>query len=130
MSTAGGNPDKQGRIVFADYREGCPAVDLLGLIGNRWVSLAVYALGQHEEPLRYGEIGRALPGVTKKMLTESLRTLERNDMVTRTVTGTAPSRVDYELTPLGRSLHDLLITVRTWAELHIQEPAPATGTAG
>jgi DNA-binding HxlR family transcriptional regulator len=70
----------------------CPAVQLLSAISNRWVALVIGALGASDS-LRYGQISRAIPGVSQKMLTQTLRTLERDGILTRTVTPTVPLRV-------------------------------------
>jgi DNA-binding HxlR family transcriptional regulator len=65
--------------------------------------------------MRYNRISREIPGVSQKMLTQTLRMLERDGMVERTVTPTVPVRVDYELTPLGQGLYGLLSQMRDWA---------------
>jgi DNA-binding HxlR family transcriptional regulator len=109
----------QPRVTYGDYLDGCPAVQLLSSVGNRWTSLALSALGQHQGPLRYSAISRTVPGVTQKMLTQTLRTLERDGLVTRSVTPSVPVRVDYELTNLGRSLHQILDTLGDWATVNI-----------
>ena len=72
-------------------------------------------------PKRYSEVSRQLAGVSQKMLTQTLRSLERDGMLTRTVTPSVPVRVDYELTPLGESLASLLGQLKTWAEQHMPE---------
>ncbi|MDN3028887.1 helix-turn-helix domain-containing protein [Streptomyces sp. S.PB5] len=87
--------------------------------GEPWVSLVVSALATG--PMRYSDLGRKLAGVSPKMLTQTLRTLERDGILTRTVTPSVPVRVDYELTPLGSSLAVLLTAVKDWAEHHIEE---------
>lgn len=71
--------------------------------------------------MRYSDIGRKIAGVSPKMLTQTLRTLERDGIVSRTVTPSVPVRVDYALTPLGRSLAGLLTAVKQWAETHFDE---------
>ena len=97
------------------YMQDCPAVALLSTISNRWVSLTMCTLGSHGDPMRYSHVSREIPGVSQKMLTQTLRMLERDGMVKRTVTPTVPVRVDYELTPLGQGLYGLLSQVRDWA---------------
>jgi len=72
-------------------------------------------------PKRYSEVSHQLAGVSQKMLTQTLRGLERDGMVTRTVTPSVPVRVDYELTPLGQSLSVVLAQLKTWAEQHMPE---------
>ncbi|MEU0843655.1 helix-turn-helix domain-containing protein [Streptomyces sp. NPDC005962] len=101
--------------TYEAYMRDCPAVALLSTISNRWVSLTMCTLGSHGDPMRYSHISREIPGVSQKMLTQTLRMLERDGMVKRTVTPTVPVRVDYELTPLGQGLYGLLSQVRDWA---------------
>jgi DNA-binding HxlR family transcriptional regulator len=90
----------------------CRAVaDVLSRVGERWTMLIVHTLG--DGSLRFNELRREIPGITQKVLTSTLRTLERDGFVLRTVTPTVPPRVDYELTELGR---DLLVPVSAIAE--------------
>ena len=71
--------------------------------------------------MRYSELSRRLAGVSQKMLTQTLRSLERDGLLTRTVTPTVPVTVTYELTDLGFSLHDLMRGIKMWAETHMDE---------
>jgi DNA-binding HxlR family transcriptional regulator len=71
--------------------------------------------------MRYSDLSRKIAGVSPKMLTQTLRALERDGLVTRTVTPSVPVRVDYELTELGGSLAQLMTAVKTWAETHFDE---------
>lgn len=87
--------------------------DVLARVGDKWTVLVVTFLG--DGPKRFSELQRAVAGISQKMLTTTLRNLERDGFCTRTVFPTVPPRVDYELTKLGR---DLLVPVRTlvdWA---------------
>lgn len=98
----------------------CPSRQLLGRISDKWVALTIAAL--HEEgTLRYSELSRRLAGVSQKMLTQTLRSLERDGLVTRTVTPTVPVTVEYALTPLGDSLQGLMLGIKSWAETHMAE---------
>jgi DNA-binding HxlR family transcriptional regulator len=72
-------------------------------------------------PLRYRDLGRIIAGVSQKMLTQTLRTLERDGLVARTLTPAVPVRVDYALTPLGQSLMPAVNAIKMWAEEHIGE---------
>jgi len=72
-------------------------------------------------PHRYSDLARKIAGVSQKMLTQTLRTLERDGLVSRTVTPAVPVRVDYELTPLGRTLLPVMQAVKSWAETHIEK---------
>jgi DNA-binding HxlR family transcriptional regulator len=110
---------EQARVEYDAFLKGCPTNQLLDRISDKWVSLVVAALASG--PMRYSDLGRKIAGVSPKMLTQTLRSLERDGIVTRTVTPSVPVRVDYELTPLGTSLSGLLTAVKDWAELHIEE---------
>lgn len=104
--------------AYEAFTADCPSRRLLEAIGNKWVSLSIVALGMHG-PLRYGELAAQIEGVSQKMLTQSLRRMERDGLVTRTVTPSVPVRTDYELTPLGRSLLPLLHELKDWAQEHM-----------
>jgi DNA-binding HxlR family transcriptional regulator len=94
--------------------ESCKLVsEILGRIGDKWSVLVVMSL--KDGPLRFSEIRRAIPGVSQRMLTLTLRGLERDGLVSRKVTPTIPPRVDYELTALGRSLQSPVIALGQWA---------------
>lgn len=112
-STQPARPVEAG--TYEAYMHACPAVALLSTISNRWVTLTMCTLGSNGAAMRYSHVSREIPGVSQKMLTQTLRMLERDGMVSRTVTPTVPIRVDYDLTPLGRGLYDLLSHVRDWA---------------
>jgi DNA-binding HxlR family transcriptional regulator len=71
--------------------------------------------------MRYSELSRRLAGVSQKMLTQTLRSLERDGLVSRTVTPTVPVTVTYELTDLGRSLQHVMLELKAWAEAHMGE---------
>jgi DNA-binding HxlR family transcriptional regulator len=86
---------------------------LLSRIGDKWTVLVVQTLGQG--PRRFNELRREIPSVSQRMLTLTLRNLERDGLVSRTVTPTIPPRVDYELTELGQSLQKPICGLATWA---------------
>lgn len=92
----------------------CPSRQLLEVIANKWVFLIVSAL--QPGPLRHSALQSRIAGVSQKMLTQTLRSLERDGLVSRTVTPSVPVRVDYELTPLGRDLCVVVESVKGWAE--------------
>ncbi|MEV0737578.1 helix-turn-helix domain-containing protein [Streptomyces sp. NPDC050549] len=98
--------------AYEAYMRDCPAAALLSTISNRWASLTMCTPGSHGEAMRYNQISREIPGVSQKMPTQTLRMLERDGMVRRTVTPSVPARVDYEPTPLGQGLYGLLPQVR------------------
>ncbi|WP_027344119.1 winged helix-turn-helix transcriptional regulator [Hamadaea tsunoensis] len=107
------------RAVHLDAVAGCPTHRVLGRLGGRWVSLVLkeLALG----PRRNGELTRAVPGATQKMLTETLRGLERDGLVGRSAVAGSPAGVAYRLTALGESLLPVMAAVTVWAEEHIAE---------
>jgi len=109
----------EARVEFDAYLAECPSRRLLDRIADKWVALVVKSL--MDGPKRYSEVSHQLAGVSQKMLTQTLRGLERDGMVTRTVTPSVPVRVDYELTPLGASLSDVLGQLKTWAEQHMPD---------
>lgn len=92
---------------------------LLARIGDKWTVLVVQTLG--EGPRRFNELRREIPSVSQRMLTLTLRNLERDGLVSRTVTPTIPPRVDYELTELGRSLQKPLTALAIWALDNVEE---------
>ncbi|MEU9735650.1 helix-turn-helix domain-containing protein [Streptomyces sp. NPDC048002] len=132
---------EEARVEYDAFLRGCPTNQLLDRISDKWVSLVVSALAAG--PMRYSDLGRKIAGVSPKMLTQTLRALERDGILSRTVTPSVPVRVDYELTPLGHSLAMLLTAVKNWAETHIDQvhaarerydeedrtPAPAASAA-
>jgi DNA-binding HxlR family transcriptional regulator len=91
----------------------CPTRQVINRIGDRWSLLVLYAL--ENGTLRFQELRRAVDGVSQKMLTQTLRTLERDGLVRRTVYASVPPKVEYELTPLGRSLSGRILVIREWA---------------
>jgi DNA-binding HxlR family transcriptional regulator len=95
----------------------CPSRQLLDRISDKWVTLVLAAL--EKEPQRYSQLARTIAGVSQKMLTQTLRTLERDGLLTRTVTPTVPVTVTYELTGLGRSLQKVIAGLKGWAESHM-----------
>jgi DNA-binding HxlR family transcriptional regulator len=97
--------------------EGCRAVgSVLARVGDKWSMLVVMLLG--DGPRRFNEIKRMVGGISQRMLTLTLRGLERDGLVTRTVFPTVPPRVDYALTELGRSLRAPVTALGSWARTH------------
>lgn len=97
----------------------CPSRQLLDAIADKWVTLVLTALDAG--PARYSQLSRQIAGVSQKMLTQTLRTLERDGLVQRTVTASVPVRVDYALTPLGGSLVAVIAHLKDWAEAHMPD---------
>lgn len=121
------------KAEFDVFLAACPSRQLLDRISDKWVVLILCALGgggPHRpeagngggpHPLRFSQLARMLAGVSQKMLTQTLRSLERDGLITRTVTPTVPVTVTYRLTELGFSLHHTMRVLKTWAETHIDE---------
>ncbi|WCB92868.1 hypothetical protein DSM104299_01568 [Baekduia alba] len=97
----------------------CPTREVLSRIADKWSMLVLLAL--EPETLRFSALRRRVEGVTQKMLTQTLRNLERDGLVTRTAYPTVPVTVEYALTPLGRSLSGAVETIRTWAVDNIED---------
>lgn len=94
----------------------CPVRQVLDQIGDKWSTLMLLSLS--EKPYRFGELRRLIPDISQRMLTQTLRDLQRNGLVLRTVFPTQPPSVEYRLTPLGESLLEPLQTLVRWAETH------------
>ena len=92
---------------------------ILALVGDKWTVLIIVLLG--DGPKRFNEIKRMVGGISQRMLTFTLRGLERDGLVTRTVFPTTPQRVDYELTKLGGTLWKAVEPLSSWARAHVRE---------
>ncbi len=101
------------------YAPHCPTRLVLDRIGDKWTVLLVGRLSAGAQ--RFTALRRVVPGISQKVLTQTLRGLERDGVVSRTEHPGTPRRVDYALTELGRTLVSLLGSIRTWAEAHIAE---------
>jgi DNA-binding HxlR family transcriptional regulator len=122
----------RAKVEYDAFLAGCPSRRLLDRISDKWVALILAALGgdgphtgkdcvAEPRPMRYSELSRRLAGVSQKMLTQTLRSLERDGLLSRTVTPSVPVTVTYTLTDLGSSLHELMRGVKGWAEAHMDE---------
>jgi DNA-binding HxlR family transcriptional regulator len=107
------SPDGRFDVLMA----ACPTRQVINRIGDRWSLLVLCALGSGT--LRFQELRRAVDGVSQKMLTQTLRVLERDGLVQREVYASVPPRVDYSLTSLGESLSDSITGIRNWAYAHM-----------
>jgi DNA-binding HxlR family transcriptional regulator len=99
------------------YDRNCPSRQILDRIGDTWSVLIIGSLA--DGPRRYSQLAARIDGVSPKMLTQTLRGLERDGMISRTVFPEVPPRVEYKLTGLGGSLLGLVGEMSTWAEKHI-----------
>lgn len=101
------------------YRADCPTRRILDRIGDRWTVLIVGALW--EGTARFSELRRRIEGISQKMLTQTLRALERDGLVRRTVHPEVPVRVEYALTEAGRTLHEPLRALEEWSITHLSD---------
>ncbi len=104
----------------------CPLADLIDMIGGRWKVLSLWHL--REGTRRFTELKRLIPGVTQKMLTQQLRQLEADGLVSRQVYPQVPPKVEYSLTPAGEELGSLLLILTGWAKEHL--PSLESGRGG
>ncbi|MEU8307903.1 helix-turn-helix domain-containing protein [Actinomadura sp. NPDC048955] len=98
---------------------GCRAREILDRIGDKWSLQVIAVLGERTK--RFTELRREIDGISQRMLTVTLRGLERDGIVTRTVYPVVPPRVEYSLTPMGATLMDAAETLVTWAEAHLAQ---------
>jgi DNA-binding HxlR family transcriptional regulator len=103
----------------------CPTQQVLDRVASKWTMLVILALT--EEPHRYAALRRRVVGVTKKMLTQTLRALERDGLVLRRLYDSVPVQTEYELTEMGRSLGQAVTVIRGWAYDHMDSIASARG---
>ncbi|GAB2659075.1 helix-turn-helix domain-containing protein [Saccharopolyspora gloriosae] len=101
------------------YDPACPTRAVLDRVGDRWTSLVVLHLASG--PMRFTRLRAAIGGVAPKVLTQTLRAMERDGLLSRTVHAEVPPRVDYELTELGHSLRTPIQAITDWAEAHMAE---------
>lgn len=105
-------PEKRADL----YNPKCPSRKILQLIGSKWSMLLLCTL--REGPVRTGALRRTVAGISQKMLTQTLRDLERHGLIERINYDEVPPRVEYKLTRLGRSLSDLIDEIESWIESH------------
>ncbi|MEO3824743.1 helix-turn-helix domain-containing protein [Actinomadura sp. B10D3] len=98
---------------------GCRAREILDRVGDKWSLYVISLLG--ERPKRFNELKREIDGISQRMLTVTLRGLERDGIVTRTVYPVVPPRVEYAVTPMGATLMEVATTLVHWAESRLGE---------
>ncbi|MEJ8671709.1 MULTISPECIES: winged helix-turn-helix transcriptional regulator [unclassified Streptomyces] len=103
-----------GVTVQAVNAHACPVREVLDRVSGKW-SVQILVAAAHG-PIRFTELERSIEGISRRMLTLTLRNLERDGLVTRTVHPTVPPKVEYELTPVARELHETLQRLTDWAE--------------
>jgi DNA-binding HxlR family transcriptional regulator len=101
----------------------CQARDVLAIVGDKWALLIVRTL--KDGPLRFTELKRAIDGISQRMLTVTLRDLERDGILTRTVRDVMPPHVSYELTTMGRTLREATAPLLDWSITHLPQIAAA-----
>lgn len=117
MKTTLNIPAKQA-LAWNVYDANCPTRLVLNRIADKWTVLVMSSLEQGTK--RFSTLQREIGGISQKMLTQTLRGLERDGLVHRTIYPTVPPKVEYTLTPLGRTLVGLVDAVRVWSEQHIE----------
>jgi DNA-binding HxlR family transcriptional regulator len=110
-------------IIQWDTRADCEVRQILDRVADKW-SLLVIALLERQT-MRFSELRRAIDGVSQRMLTVTLRHLERDGLVERTIYPEVPPRVEYRLTPMGQSLHEVIKALVVWTEEHQQQISAA-----
>jgi DNA-binding HxlR family transcriptional regulator len=100
--------------------------ELIGRVADKWTMLLLEVL-EEQGTLRFTQVARAVPGISQKMLTQTLRRMERDGMITRHVHAVVPPRVDYALTPLGASLGEAFCGVWIWAAANLDRVEQARG---
>jgi DNA-binding HxlR family transcriptional regulator len=114
-------PDEIAAEWAATYRRGCPSRTVVEVLANKWALYVLGALRRYGRPMRFNELRRVLDGITQKMLTQTLRALERDGLVSRSVYPTVPPRVEYALTELGVEAGRLTNAIAEWSTAHAQE---------
>lgn len=99
--------------------QSCPSRQVLARIADKWTALVIYALSSGR--MRYSELHRRIGGISQKMLTQTLRELEKDGLIARKIHPVVPPMVEYWLTPLGESLQEPLEAICAWAETHLPE---------
>ncbi|QCK86989.1 helix-turn-helix transcriptional regulator [Phreatobacter aquaticus] len=97
----------------------CSTRVVLDRVGDKWAVLILILL--HDEPQRFNQLRRRIDGISQKMLSQTLKSLERDGLIRRTAFATVPVTVEYAITPLGRTLHAAVDALRIWAEAHLGE---------
>ena len=112
-------------VISSPYQ--CPVTAAMQVIGGKWRIIILWAVGNNVN--RFGMLQRAIPGITKKMLTTELRALEEAGLISRTVFPVVPPKVEYAVTPLGKTLRPALEALGVWGEAHVLPNRPLTESA-
>ena len=106
-------------LAYNVYSQDCPTRTVLDIVADKWTSLLIVALVPGTK--RFQQLKREIGGITQKMLTQTLRSLERNGLVERRAYATVPPRVEYTLTRLGHTLSETLEALQEWSVAHVEE---------
>lgn len=120
QQTAAKSAPESTQTASADPRVEALVNDLIGRVADKWTMIVLEVLNEHGE-LRFTQLARKVPDISQKMLTQTLRQMERDGMVRRTVHAVVPPRVDYRLTDLGASLGAAFCSVWIWAEENLRK---------
>jgi DNA-binding HxlR family transcriptional regulator len=101
------------------YSANCPTRQILDRVGDKWAVLILLLLRQ--QPLRFNRLRREIEGISQKMLSQVLKSLERDGLIRRRAIATVPVTVEYSITPLGATLAGAVDPLRDWAERHLKE---------
>jgi len=101
------------------YSAQCPTRQILDRVGDKWAVLILLLL--RDEPLRFNQLRRAIEGISQKMLSQVLKSLERDGLLKRRAIATVPVTVEYSITPLGRTLAAAVDPLRDWAERNLKD---------
>ena len=107
------------QLPHAEHDRLCHARQILNRVGDKWSISVIYELG--DSTMRFTELRRAIDGISQRMLTSTLRGLERDGLVERTVHPVVPPRVDYRLTELGLTLSEPVCSLMSWAIVHAED---------
>ena len=100
---------------------GCRAHEVLARVGDKWSVYVIHVLGETDQPLRFSELRRRVEGISQRMLTVTLRSLERDGLVSRAMYPEVPPRVEYALTPLALTLRGIVGQLVVWSQAHLPE---------
>ena len=119
VSRSGHRASSRRAPVYNVYDANCPTRQILSILADKWTSLVIVALASGTK--RFQQLRREIQGVSQKMLTQTLRTLEQDGLVARVAYPTVPPKVEYSLTVLGKTLTEPLAALHVWAERHVTE---------
>ncbi len=110
---------KAGNVKPNAYAANCPTRQILDRVGDKWAVLILLLV--RDEPMRFNALRRAIEGISQKMLSQVLKSLERDGLIRRRVIATVPVTVEYSITPLGTTLATALDPLRDWAESNLKD---------